>query len=103
MLYRVLNAAPALRETSPAAKSVAKRYSHGVMQLGRLLVPVLAASGIVALGAACSGKTAYAGALMVAIQTDLAAPKDVSAVGLYISSDEQRSLAIRETLRRTER
>jgi hypothetical protein len=44
----------------------------------------------VALGAAvaCSADTEpYAGGLMLAIQTDLAAPKDISAIGLYITSD----------------
>jgi hypothetical protein len=39
-------------------------------------------------GVACSAtKLPYAGGLMLAVQTDLAAPKDVAAVGLYITSD----------------
>jgi hypothetical protein len=39
-------------------------------------------------GAACSAtKLPYAGGLMLAVQTDLSAPKDVAAVGLYITSD----------------
>jgi hypothetical protein len=43
---------------------------------------------VVALGVACSGKTLpFPGGLMLAIQTDLSAPKDVAAVGLYITSD----------------
>ncbi len=43
---------------------------------------------VLALAVACSGKTLpYAGGLMLAVQTDLAAPKDVAAVGLYITSD----------------
>ena len=51
-----------------------------------LLVIVLALAAVV--GAACSGATSpYAGGIIVAVNTDLAAPKDVSAVGLYISSD----------------
>lgn len=40
------------------------------------------------LAVACSGKTLpYAGGLMLSVQTDLAAPKDVAAVGLFIASD----------------
>lgn len=47
------------------------------------------ASGVImALGAACTGKTLpYAGGIMLAVQTDLAAPKDVASVGLFITSD----------------
>lgn len=42
----------------------------------------------VAVGVACEGKTLpYAGGLMIAVQTDYSVPKDISAVGLYISSD----------------
>lgn len=41
-----------------------------------------------ALGVACSGeKLPYAGGLMVAVQTDYSVPKDITAVGLYITSD----------------
>ncbi len=50
----------------------------------------LAVSSALALaaGLACSGKTLpYAGGLMLSIQTDLSAPKDVAAVGLFITSD----------------
>lgn len=51
------------------------------------VVLVLAAAAL-SFGVACSGGTLpYAGGLMVAVQTDLAAPKDVAAVGLYITSD----------------
>jgi hypothetical protein len=43
---------------------------------------------IATAGVACSGKTLpYAGGLMIAVQTDLVAPKDVAAIGLFISSD----------------
>ena len=38
--------------------------------------------------AGCAADTEpFPGAIMVAVQTDLVAPKDVSAVGLFISSD----------------
>lgn len=41
-----------------------------------------------ALALSCSPKTLpYAGGLMLSVQTDLAAPKDVAAVGLFITSD----------------
>jgi len=41
-----------------------------------------------AVAVACSGETLpYAGGLMLTIQTDLSAPKDISAIGLYITSD----------------
>lgn len=44
--------------------------------------------GLLTLVLACSAKTLpYAGGVMVAVQTDLSAPKDVAAVGLYITSD----------------
>lgn len=40
------------------------------------------------LGIACTGKTLpFPGALMLSVQTDLSAPKDVAAVGLFITSD----------------
>ena len=46
-------------------------------------------TGVIATaGLACSGKILpYAGGLMIAVQTDLVAPKDVAAIGLFISSD----------------
>jgi hypothetical protein len=49
---------------------------------------VVVAGAMLSLGLACSGEQLpYAGGLMVALQTDLAAPKDIAAVGLYITSD----------------
>ncbi len=49
---------------------------------------LLLAGVVLALGVACSGKTLpYAGGLMIAVQTDYSVPKDITAVGLYISSD----------------
>lgn len=46
------------------------------------------ATAVVGLGVACSGETLPPeGALMLSVQTDLAAPKDVAAIGLYITSD----------------
>ena len=43
-----------------------------------------------AVGVACSGeKVPYAGGLMIAVQTDYSVPKDITAVGLYITSDGQ--------------
>ncbi len=51
----------------------------GVLMLGSVAATVIAA---------CSGTTLpYAGGLMLAVQTDLVAPKDVAEVGLFISSD----------------
>lgn len=50
--------------------------------------PALLAAMIVGLTVACEGETLpYAGGLMLCVQTDLAAPKDISAIGLYITSD----------------
>ncbi|HVH42403.1 MAG TPA: hypothetical protein VM925_08665, partial [Labilithrix sp.] len=59
------------------------------MKRGTTVRAALAVSGMaLALGVACTGETLpYAGGVMVAVQTDLAAPKDVAAVGLYITSD----------------
>lgn len=55
------------------------------LPLRRTLVGLLF---LAAFGAACSAKELpYPGGIMLAIQTDLAVPKDFSAVGLYISSD----------------
>ena len=57
------------------------------MRNSKRFVACLAGSYVVAV-VGCSGKTEpYPGGLMVAVQTDLVAPKDVTAVGLYISSD----------------
>lgn len=43
---------------------------------------------VLVLSAACSSETKpYAGALMLSVQTDLSAPKDVSSIGLFITSD----------------
>ena len=46
------------------------------------------AVAVVGLAVACSGETLPAdGALLLSIQTDLSAPKDVASIGLYITSD----------------
>ena len=48
---------------------------------------LLLAGVVLALGVACSGKTLpYAGGLMIAVQTDYSVPKDITAVGLYITA-----------------
>jgi hypothetical protein len=63
----------------PSTRRTPQRRSSALACLSTLAV---------ALAVACSGKTLpYAGGLMVSIQTDLAAPKDVAAVGLFITSD----------------
>lgn len=46
------------------------------------------AAMVLGLAVACTGETLpFAGALMLSVQTDLSAPKDIAAIGLYITSD----------------